>query len=136
MNRSGYFGEADATPALPASVRLVRLLLWLVVGLSVLLAVLTVATYGVSATLVGALLWNVWPAALSLIVALRIRKPSRLQFWLVIVTAGFLLWLSASLLGSGDARGVTTMALPLLLLVAVLWRTSRAHFFGRDGGDR
>lgn len=131
MNGGGYFAEPDGTTALPGSITCIHVLLYAVAGLSLLVTVSALAAYDASTALAGALLWNVLPAALGLIVALRIRKPGRVQFWAVVGSAAYLLWLSASLLGSGDPRGLTSMILPVLLLAAVLRRTSRDHFRAR-----
>lgn len=125
---SGYFGEASEVSPLPTPVKTVRVLLFVVAGFTLLLIVGALLAFGYTAELLGALAWDSWPGVVGFIVALKIKKPSRVKFWLIIVVAAFDILNALSWLGEGDPRGFTTMILPILILVFVLRRSSRQYF--------
>ena len=131
----GYFGEPTETSSLPAQVKTVRVLLYIAAGFTVLLIIGSLVGFGVTAELVGALVWNSWPGVVGFVVALKIRNPSRLKFWLIIVVAVMYVINSLGQLGTGDARGITTLILPVLILAFVLQRASRKYFFQRPAED-
>lgn len=84
-----------------------------------------------SAANIGALVWISWPGALGFVLAVQVKRPSRVRFWLIIVVAAVLAFGSLSELGQGDPGGVLALVLPLVILVFVLRRPSRDYFFHR-----
>lgn len=124
----GYFGEGTDAPSLPTQVKIVRVLLFLTAGCTLLFIAGALAAFGFSAEIAGHLLWLSWPGVVGVIVALKIKKPSRVTFWPIIVVAAFLILDSLGLLGQGEPRGLTTMIIPVLILVFVLHPASRRYF--------
>lgn len=129
MGTGDYFGAPSQAPALPTSVKTVRVLLYIVAGFTVLTTVGVLLAAGASPEIIGQLIWAAWPGVLGFIVALKLNTPSRLKFWLIIVAAAFLILGGLGNLGQGDPRGFTTLILPILILVFVLQRSARQYFF-------
>lgn len=127
---AGYFEEPSGVVHLPASVRTVRVLMFITAGLTLVIIVTGLALYGVSPEVVGFLVWSSWPGVLEFVLALLIRRPSRVKFWLIVVAAAFSILSSLAALGEGDPRGFTSQILPIVILVFLLRRSSRAYFRG------
>lgn len=127
---SGYLADApdDQVASLPNSVKVVQVLLYVAAGLTLLVIAGGLLTAGMSAPVFGALIWASWPGVLGLIVAVKIKRPSRLKFWLIVIASAVFVFGSLSELGTGDARGVITLVLPLLTFGAVLQHPSRHYF--------
>ena len=124
----GYFPEADADTGLPSSVKVVRVVLFIAAGLTVLIVTAALIVAGAAPRFVGYLIWYAWPGVVGFFVALRIRRPSRVKFWLIIVIAAVYVLESLAAMGQGSPRGITTLIIPVLLLVFVLQKPSRAYF--------
>lgn len=124
----GYFGESSEGTSLPTPVKRVRMLLFVTAAITAIVIVGALLVGGFSAEILGALAWIAWPGVLGFVLALKIQKPSRVKFWLIIVAAAALILNAFSLLGEGDPRGITTLILPVLTLVFVLKESSRRYF--------
>ena len=113
----------------PASVHLLRALLYVVAGLSfiVMLGFLLAVPLPPGET-VGRALWGVWPGVVAYVLAEHLRRPSRLVHRLVLALGGYLVLRSLSLLGDGDPRGWTTLALPVAVIVLASRRSAREWF--------
>lgn len=120
MTRDGTAATA------PPPVRALRVVLYVVAGLSITIFLAGFLAFPVTARAVGLGLWNVWPGVLALVVAGRVTRPSRTTFWLVWVVALALGLGALAALGQGDPRGVTGLALPVLIAVLVSRRSSAA----------
>lgn len=124
----GYFPDQGANADLPASVTTVRVVLFVAAGFTVLVVVAALLVVGAEPRFVGNLIWYAWPGVVGFFVAWKIGRPSRVKFWLIIVIAAVYLLESLAALGRGDPRGITTLIIPVLLLVFVLRKASRAYF--------
>lgn len=124
----GYFAEPEEDASLPSPVKVVRVVLFIAAGLTVLVVVAALLLSGASPRFVGSLIWYAWPGVLGFFVAWRIRRPSRVKFWLIIVIAVVYALEALAAMGQGSPRGVTTLIIPILLLVFVLQKASRTYF--------
>lgn len=129
---SGYFDDPSAPSSLPGPVKAVRVVLYIAAAFTALLVVAGIVAFGLTPELAGALVWESWEGVVAFIVALNLKKPSRVKFWLIIVIAAFYIVGAVASLGGGDPRGITGLILPILLLVFVLRRESRRYFFRRS----
>lgn len=127
----GYFSEQEARAELPSSVKTVRVVLFIAAGLTVFIVVGSLLVVGAAPRFVGNLIWYAWPGVLGFFVAWKIGRPSRVKFWLIIVIAAVYLLESLAALGHGSPRGITTLIIPILLLVFVLQKPSRTYFHRR-----
>lgn len=125
----GYFAaDGDGAASMPTAVKTVRVLLYVLAGATVLVIAGVLMFAGVSAELLGYLTWVCWPGIVGFVVALRMNRPGRAKFWLIVVVAAFGILNALGSLGQGDPRGVTTLIIPILILVFVLRRASRTYF--------
>lgn len=120
----------------PASVHVLRVLLYVVAGLSflVMLGFLLAVPLPPGET-VGRALWGVWPGVVAYVLAEQLRRPSRLVHRLVLALGAYLVLRSLALLGDGDPRGWTTLALPVAVIVLASRRSAR-QWFGRAPARR
>jgi hypothetical protein len=127
----GYFGGGGAAP-MPTPVKTVRVLLYILAGFTVLLVVSALVYAGVTAELLGYLTWFSWPGIAGFVVALRLGRPGPVKFWLVVVISAVDIINALSRLGGGDPRGITSLVLPVLILVFLVRRSSRTYFLHRE----
>ncbi|GAA3730854.1 hypothetical protein HDA32_005593 [Spinactinospora alkalitolerans] len=116
---------------LPPDVKVVRVLLFVLAGLSAVGVVAALVLAGaVTDALIGALLWAVFPGVLSLVFGLRLPKGGRVLFWSIVVLQALNLFLAVGNLSEG-VQGFTQMLIPVLTLVFVLRAPSRRFFAER-----
>lgn len=124
----GYFPDPAADAGLPSPVKVVRVVLFVAAGLTVLVVIAALLVAGAAPRFVGSLIWYAWPGIVGFFVAWKIRRPSRVKFWLIIVIAAVYVLESLAEMGQGSPRGVTTLIIPILLLIFVLQKASRTYF--------
>ncbi|HEY3685224.1 MAG TPA: hypothetical protein VGL93_19495 [Streptosporangiaceae bacterium] len=128
-------GYLDTEVSMPTPVKTVRVLLYILAGFTVLLVVSALVYAGVTAELLGYLTWFAWPGIVGFVVALRLGHPGRVKFWLLVVVSAIDIVNSVSELGGGDPRGITSLILPVLILVFLLRRPSRTYFLHREKSE-
>ncbi|GAA3752983.1 hypothetical protein HDA32_005565 [Spinactinospora alkalitolerans] len=113
---------------LPTDLKVVRILLFVLAGLSAVGVVAAlVLVEAVTDAVVGALLWAVFPGVLSLIFGLRLPRGGPVLFWSIAVLQALNLFLAVGNLSEG-VQGITQMLIPILTLVFLLRAPSRRFF--------
>jgi hypothetical protein len=120
----------DTCDRLPTALAWTRALLFVTAALTALTTLGYVAANGASPESLGRVVWASWPGLLGLVVAIRLRRPDRGRFWLVVVAQAALVLMALAALGRGEARGLTSLLLPVTTLLLVTRPSSRA--FLRD----
>jgi hypothetical protein len=133
--RDGYFADGGTAQAsMPPPVRTVRVLLYVLAGFTALFVIGALVYAGVTAELLGYLTWSAWPGVVGFVVALRLGHPGPVKFWLIIVVSAF--GIVTSLGELGDPRGITSLIIPILILVFVLRRVSRTYFLHHERHEK
>jgi hypothetical protein len=112
----------------PGQVKAVRILLFVVAGLTVLTLIGFLLSGQVSAESAGLVIWASLPGVIGLVVALRLARGGRVRFWVVVVVAALLVLGGLGALGRGDPRGITNLILPGVILFLVTRRPAREFF--------
>ncbi|GLU50521.1 hypothetical protein Nans01_48720 [Nocardiopsis ansamitocini] len=107
-----------------------RILLFVYAGLTALTVVGGLLIFPLSAETFGALLYLALPGVLALLFGLRMPKGRAGLFWGIVVLQAFLILTGIGRLGNGEIQGLTSIILPILVLVLVLRRESREHLRG------
>ncbi|GAB3242140.1 hypothetical protein [Kineosporia babensis] len=115
---------------MPKSLRWVRGLLYAVGILGVLSAVLYVALFETGAEELGALTWGTWPSVVALFLARRVHRGNRKTFIWIVVIASVLIFMALGALGQGDPRGLTSLILPIAILILVNQRAAKSYLKG------
>lgn len=126
----GYGGEygRPARSGMPGTVKAVRVLLFVVAGVTILVAAGAFAYAGGGAYAAGRATWVLLPGIASLVLALLIRRRGRVLFWCLVALQVLYVLLAFGALGRGDPRGVTNLLFPIAILVLLLLPVSRAYF--------
>lgn len=138
MAGAGYFADAydDApVPACPRPVRVLRVLLWINTAVTAVMVVAGVVAAGVSVGVVAHLVVLAVPGAVAGTVAWRITRGSAgtgrdLYVGLLAAMAWQVIRAVSDLLG-GDPRGLTSMALPLAIVILAARRSVRLDLRAR-----
>ncbi|WP_131098259.1 hypothetical protein [Streptomonospora litoralis] len=115
---------------LPVPLRILRVLLFLVTGLSLLFIAreLTMRPGGITSELLVLLAWSLIPAVLSLVCGLRLKRGGPTLFWLLIAlqaaTAAQIVWFYEL----GGPPIVVPPPLPLAALALLCWPSARRFF--------
>ncbi|WP_067476991.1 hypothetical protein [Actinomadura hibisca] len=120
---------------MPKTVKAVRILMFVVAGITFVTTLAFMITVGVSAASFGAAVWAVFPGVLSLVLALRIPQGSKGLRRGIIALEIFYILLSFSRLGQGDPRGLTNMVLPIAILILVFRSEVKEYFAGRTAAS-
>jgi hypothetical protein len=123
---SGFL--SDRAVPMPGQVTAVRVLLFVLAGLTAVLVVAFLASQEVTAESVGRLLLVALPVAVGLVVAVRIPRGGRVPFWSIVAISGLLVLVALAKLGGGDPTGLTSLVLPGAILVLVTRRPARDFF--------
>ncbi|WP_046469850.1 hypothetical protein [Allosalinactinospora lopnorensis] len=113
--------------ALPSSLKVARVLLFVLagaVGLQVTGALIIMEPTPES---FGTLLWIAAPGILALVLGLRLPAGRRGTLVAIVVFQAFLLFLALGRIGNGEPQGLVNLALPILILTFVLRAPSREH---------
>ncbi|GAA0569693.1 hypothetical protein [Actinomadura livida] len=116
---------------MPKQVKAVRVLMFVVAGLTFLMTLAFFVTVGVTAAAIGAAIWFALPGALSVVLALRIPRGGTALRRGIIALEVFYVLLALSAIGQDDPRGVTNLVLPAVILVLLFRPDAKAHFTGR-----
>jgi hypothetical protein len=87
-----------------------------------------VVAFGASAEVLGRLIWLAWPGVAALVLGLRLHRGGRPRFQLTMVVCAFWILGALGLLGTGDPRGLTQLALPVAVLLLITRRPARDFF--------
>ncbi|MFI6517208.1 hypothetical protein ACIBF1_16760 [Spirillospora sp. NPDC050679] len=120
---------------MPKTVKTIRILMFVVAGITLVTTVAFMITVGVSAASLGAAVWAAFPGVLSLVLALRIPQGRTGLRRGIIALEIFYILLSFSRLGQGDPRGLTNMVLPIAILVLLFRSEVKEYFAGRTAAS-
>jgi hypothetical protein len=116
---------------MPKSVRAIRILMFVVAGLTFLTTLAFLAAVGASAETLGTAIWYTLPGVLSLVLALKIpHGGTRLRKGIIALEIVYIL-LSLGRLGQGDPQGLFNLVIPIVLLVLLFRPAAKDHFAGR-----
>jgi hypothetical protein len=113
---------------MPGQVKAVRILLFVVAGLTVLTLIGFLSSGQVTAESTGLVIWATLPGVIGVVVAPRLARGGRVRFWVVLLVAALLILGGLGALGRGDPRGITNLVLPGVILFLVTRRPARDFF--------
>lgn len=116
---------------MPNQVKTVRVLMFVVAGLTLLMTLAFLVTVGVTAAAIGAAVWFALPGVISFVLALRIPRGGTALRRGIIALEVFYVLLALSAIGQGDPRGVVNLVLPAVILVLLFRADAKNHFAGR-----
>lgn len=122
--------DLDQVNQMPRPVRVARVLLFVAAGLTGLIVIATLLALGISARLLGALLWFVLPGVAALVIGLKLPGGGKRLYWATVVVSAFWILLALAALGRGDPRSITQLILPVTILVLINRRSAK-DFFAR-----
>jgi hypothetical protein len=111
---------------LPSSLVWTRGLLYVGGVISVLANLGYLWSVGWSPEAAGQTVWSVWPGIAALFLARGLAGGGTVRFWLIVVVGGFWVLMGLGELGRGEPRGLTSLAIPIAILVTVTRPASRA----------
>ena len=110
---------------LPSSLKALRVLL-LVGGVIGILATLGfLVSEGFSAETAGQATWSVWPSVAAIFLARGLENGRNGRFWGIVVVGVFWVLMGLAELGRGEPRGLTSIVIPIAILVLVTRRPAR-----------
>jgi hypothetical protein len=113
---------------MPRSVRAVRVLMYVVAGLTAVLTLSTLITLGVGWTALIEVSWFALPGIVSFVLAWRIKKGGvGLRRWIIGLEI-FYVVVSLTRLVSGDPRGLVNLVLPAVVLVLITRPAAKEYF--------
>jgi hypothetical protein len=74
---------------------------------------------GFSAETAGQAVWAVWPAVAAIVLARRVARGGNGLFWAIVVVGVFWVLMGLGELGQGDPRGLTSLVIPVAILILV-----------------
>lgn len=113
---------------LPAPLRPVRALLYAGAALTALALVGALLGGGLGGENLGRAVWATWPGVAAFVLARRLHRGGRVEFWGVLVVCGFWALGALATLGAGQLRGLTQLLIPVAVLVLLLRRDGRDSF--------
>lgn len=113
---------------MPGTVKAIRVLLFVVAGLTALVAAGAFVYAGGGAYGAGRAAWVLLPGVASVVLALLVSRGGRPLFWCLVALEALYILLALASVGGGDPRGVTNLLLPIAILVLLLQPTSRRYF--------
>lgn len=121
------YGSLPTGRRLPGTLRATRILLFVGGIIGVLSTLGYLVAFGADAETLGRLTWSVWPSVAALILAFRLPGGGRKHFiWIVVVGAVWVL-MGLAALGRGEPRGLTSIIIPIAILVLVTRPASRRY---------
>ena len=113
---------------MPTPVRAAQVLMYVVAGLTVVLAGTVLLTAGRSAAELGRVTWFALPGLVSFGLALLISKRGA-RLWLMIIALEIVyIVLSLARLGGGDPRGLGNLIIPVVILVLLTRPAANSYF--------
>ena len=125
---AGPVSDRDDDRPLPEPLRPVRALLYVGAALTVLVLLGALLSGGLGAENLGRAIWAGWPGVAAFLLARRLHRGGRLEFWGVVVVCGFWALGALATLGGGELRGLTQLLIPVAVLVLLLRRDARDSF--------
>jgi hypothetical protein len=116
---------------MPRPVRVARVLLFVGAGLTGLMVSAALLALGISAPLLGSLLWFAWPGVAALVIGLKLPGGGKRLYWATVVVSAFWILSALAALGGGDPRGLTQLILPVAVLVLITRRSAKDFFLAR-----
>lgn len=113
---------------MPKPVKIARILMLIVAGLSGLLVLVLLLVGGFSSQSLALATWIALPAALNLWLALSLPGAGLGMRRAIIALSAFYILLAVGNLGQGDPRGVTNLMIPAAVII-LLTRRSAKEFF-------
>lgn len=114
-------------------VKAVRILMFVVAGLTFLTTLAFLAADGLSADTIGAAIWSAAPGVVSLVLALRIPGGGPALRRGIIALEIIYILLALGRIGQGDPRGLPNLVIPIVLLVLLFRPAVKGHFSGTAG---
>ncbi|MGH2813370.1 MAG: hypothetical protein ACRDI1_11775 [Actinomycetota bacterium] len=118
---------------MPGPVKAIRILMFVVAGITFLTTLALLVAEGVGAESVGTGIWYTAPAVVTLALARRIPDGgTRLRRGIIALEIFYIL-LALGRIGQGDPRGLPNLIIPIVLLVLLFRSTVKSHFSGTRG---
>jgi hypothetical protein len=116
---------------LPRSLSVLRILL--VVGgvIGILATVGFLVSEGFSAENVGAAIWAVWPGVAAVLLARGLPEGGVRRFWGIVVVGAVWVLMGLAQLGRGEPRALTSLVIPIAILVLVTRKSARDRLIRR-----
>jgi hypothetical protein len=113
---------------MPTPVRAAQVLMYVVAGLTAVLAGTALLTTGVSAAEPGRVTWFALPGLASLALAVLIPKRGTTLWRAIIALETVYILLSLGRLAGGDTRGLVNLVIPSVILVLLTRPNARSYF--------
>lgn len=123
-----YWGTPSTTR--PASVRAARVLMYVLGGLSCVLAISLVIVYGTSGPVFSEAFYQVVPGIASIWLAIYLRSGRKGVWWGAVAMQAVWLFFAFGRLGNGDPSGLIGLIIPVVTLVLLLRRSARDYVNG------
>jgi hypothetical protein len=118
----------DDDRPLPAPLRPVRVLLYAGAALTALVVLGALLAGGLGGANLGRAVWVAWPGVAAFVLARRLHRGRRFEFWGVVVVCAFWTLGALATLGGGQLRGLTQLLIPVAVLALLLRRQGRDSF--------
>ncbi len=122
---SSYDHETPTDRELPRSLAALRILLYVGGAIGILTTLGFLTAEGFSAENTGAAVWAVWPAVAAVFLARGLADGGRRQFWGIVVVGAVWVLIGLAELGRGEPRGLTSLVIPIAILVLVTRQSAR-----------
>jgi hypothetical protein len=122
---SAYLGSQQRV--LPQSLAAVRVLLYVGGVITLLTTLGFLVGLGVSAETAGRAIWAVWPGVAALFLARGLREGGAARFWAIVVVAAVWVFMGLAQLGRGEPRGLTSIVIPVAILILVTRPAARGY---------
>lgn len=123
-----YWGTPSTST--PTSIRAAQVLMYVLGGLSIVLAITLVIVYGTGGPVFSAAFVQIVPGIASVWLAIYLRPGRKGVWWGAIGLQAIWLFFAIGRLGNGDASGVIGLIIPVVTLVLLIRRSAREHAKG------
>lgn len=122
----GYWGAPPGATT-PTALKAARVLMYILGGLSCVLAVSLVIVYGTSGPVMSGAIYQAVPGIASIWLAIYLRAGKKGVWWGAIALQAVWLFFALGRLGNGDPSGLIGLIIPVVTLVLLLRRSTRDH---------
>ena len=126
-----YWGTSSAST--PTSIRAARVLMYVLGGLSCVLAVSLVIVYGTSGPVFSGAFVQLVPGLASIWLAIYLRPGRKGVWWSAIALQAVWLFFALGRLGNGDPSGIIGLIIPVVTLILLTRRSAREQANGPCG---